>query len=111
DPLPLELRGHVLFKPEMTLEKLQLMTHEGFKLRVTRLTEEYPFDKLSEHLGGTQHMLLAISPQGLVKPFSEETNLRAGPDWRILYLEKVSDEEKAEKKKEEKAEREKKKKD
>ncbi|MGK2741991.1 cation:proton antiporter [Tepidicaulis sp. LMO-SS28] len=111
DPLPLELRGHVLFKPEMTLEKLQLMMHEGFKLRVTRLTEEYPFDKLSEHLGGTQHMLLAISPQGLVKPFSEETNLRAGPDWRILYLEKVSDEEKAEKKKEEKAEREKKKKD
>ncbi len=111
DPLPLELRGHLLFKPELTLERAQEMLREGYKVRLTRLTEEFDFEALSEQIGGTDNMLLAIDKDGLVKPFSEETRLRAGADWRVVYLEKVSEEKKIEKKKEEKAQREAKKKD
>lgn len=111
DPLPLELRGHLLFKPELTLERAQELLRAGYKVRLTRLTEEFGFEALSEQIGGTDNMLLAIDKDGLVKPFSEETRLRAGADWRIVYLEKVSEEKKIEKKKEEKAQREAKKKD
>ncbi|MEQ9142932.1 MAG: sodium:proton antiporter [Parvibaculaceae bacterium] len=106
DPLPLEIRGNLLFKPELTLERAHELLQEGYKVRLTKLTAEYGFDALAEQIGGTERMLLAIDPQGLVKPFSEETHLRTGAGWRIVYLEKVSEEERIEKKKKEKEERE-----
>lgn len=106
DPLPLEIRGNLLFKPELTLERAHELLQEGYKVRLTKLTAEYGFDALAEQIGGTERMLLAIDPEGLVKPFSKETHLRTGAGWRIVYLERVSEEEKIEKKKKEKEERE-----
>jgi hypothetical protein len=79
-------RGHLLFKPELTLERLRERLTGGETIRVTRLSEDFGFDALLEKTGDTGPMLFAIEPGGMVRPFSEEMGFRAGPGWRIAYL-------------------------
>ena len=79
-------RGRLLFKPEMTLERLEAELAAGKTIRLAALSEEFGFDDLLAEVGDTTPMLFAITPDGHVRPFAEEGGFRAGPKWRVAYL-------------------------
>ncbi len=79
-------RGRLLFKPEMTLERLEAELAAGRTIRLATLSEDFGFDDLLAEVGDTAPMLFAITPDDHVRPFAEDSSFRAGPKWRIAYL-------------------------
>ncbi|RMD87918.1 MAG: sodium:proton antiporter [Alphaproteobacteria bacterium] len=79
-------RGRLLFKPEMTLERLEKELASGKTIRLVTLSEDFGFDDLLAETGGTAALLFAIAPDGHVRPFAEDSSFRVGPKWRIGYL-------------------------
>ncbi len=86
DSVSFEDRGHLLFKPEMTLEKIETLLGEGYKIKVTKLSDDFKFEDLFEKLGSTDPLLFGITAEGSIRAFSEETSVKAGKGWRIAYL-------------------------
>ncbi len=81
--------GRVLFKEGDTLERLEaLIVQQGFEIRHTNLTEEFDFQDMIEGQGPESVLLYAVSPARTVHPFSEDRVFRAGPGWRIAYLDR-----------------------
>lgn len=79
-------RGRQLFKPAMTLEALEKALSEGRSLRITRISEEYPFDRLLESTGDTTPMLFALSPSGQLRPFLEESGFKVASGWKVIWI-------------------------
>ncbi|GAB4118858.1 MAG: sodium:proton antiporter [Rhodothalassiaceae bacterium] len=86
ETISFDFRGRLLFKTEMTLERLDAALEKGGELRITRLSEEYPFERLLEAAGDKVNLLFAITPEGRLRPFLEETPFKAGNGWRIVWL-------------------------
>ena len=81
--------GRVLFREDATLERLEaLIVQEGFEIRHTNLTEEFDFQNMIESQSPESVLLYAVSPARMVYPFSEDHVFRAGPGWRIAYLDR-----------------------
>lgn len=88
--------GRILFKKGVTLENLEaLIVKEGYEIRQTRLTEEFDFQAMAAAQSEQSVALYAVSPEAAVYPFSEDRTFRAGPGWRIAYLDVVRGEEEA----------------
>ncbi len=82
----LEVRGHLLFDEEMTLERLAVELRGGAEIQVVELTEEFGFEDLVERVADERLLLFAIAPDGVVHPVSEERPLKPARDWRVAYL-------------------------
>lgn len=81
--------GRILFGETATLERLEeLVVKEGFTIRHARLTEEFDFQKMRQAQTEAGLSLYAVSPAGKVYPFSEDHTFRAGPGWRVAYLDR-----------------------
>lgn len=79
-------RGRLLFKPEMTLDRLEAAFEDDKRLRMASMTEDFAFSDLLERLGSTTPMLFAIDPEGGVHPFIEGAGFKVGPGWRVAYI-------------------------
>ncbi len=83
--------GRILFKETATIERLEaLVVEEGFEIRHARLTEEFDFQKMVQAQTEAGVLLYAVSPMGKVFPFSEDHTFRAGPGWRVAYLDRAN---------------------
>jgi hypothetical protein len=58
---------------------------------MTKLTEEYGFQKMLEQQGGEGIPLYAISRDNIVYPFAEDRTFKAGPGWQVANLVKPAD--------------------
>lgn len=82
--------GRTLFKEDVTLERLEsLVVDQGFEIRHTRLTDEFDFRRMEEVQSEESILLYAVSPDGAIYPFASDRTFRAGPEWRIAYLDRV----------------------
>ncbi len=83
--------GRPLFEEDITLERLEaLILDHGFEIRHAKLTEEFDFLHMSAMQSNESVLLYAVSPEGAVRPFAGDRTFRAGPGWRIAYLDKSS---------------------
>jgi hypothetical protein len=79
--------GRVLFKDDVTLERLEgLIVKEGFEIRHTKLTEEFGFQQMLDSQSEDSVLLYGVSNEGVVYPFAEDRTFRATAGWRIAYL-------------------------
>ena len=88
------LRAPRLFGEDASLQKLASLLSQGYELKTTRITEEFGVEEFHDHYGKVLN-LFAVDPQGRLKPFTNETQPEPGTDWRIIFLHKASEEEKA----------------
>lgn len=79
-------RGRLLFKPEMTLDRLEAAFEDGKRVRLASITADFEFSHLVDRLGSTEEMLFAITPESGVHPFVENSSFRVGPGWRVAYV-------------------------
>ncbi len=80
--------GRSFMRKDITLERLEeLIADRGFQVRQTTLTEDSDFQKIQSAQGEERIFLYAVSPGGAVHPFARDQTFRAGPGWRIAYLE------------------------
>ena len=85
------LRGLPLFKDGVTLETLEDALRSGSIIKLTHLTDSFGYDDLIEQQEGRGILLFALSPDGIVHPFSPANKFRAGKGWRIASLFKEDD--------------------
>ena len=80
------LRGLDLFAQGVTLQKLEQTFADGHEIKVTGLTDEFTYQDLIAQQNGQGILLYAISPEGIVFPFSPDNKFRAVDGWRIASL-------------------------
>lgn len=85
------IEGRLLFKEDTTLEALEDRLADGWQIKMTKLTEEYGFQKMLEQQGGEGIPLYAISRDNVVYPFAEDRTFKAGPGWQVANLVKPAD--------------------
>ncbi len=81
--------GRTLFKEDVTLEMLEEKIASGnYEIRDTQLTDEYDFQKFLETQSDECIPLYSVKPSGSIAPFANDKTFKAGPGWRIAYLDK-----------------------
>ena len=75
-----------LFREGASLGHLFRLMEAGAELFSTRLTENFGYSEYVVHYEGRGELLFGISPDGNLRPLSEEPSQRPGPGWVLIGL-------------------------
>ncbi|MCL7745110.1 cation:proton antiporter [Guyparkeria hydrothermalis] len=75
-----------LFREGVSLGHLFRLMEAGAELFSTRLTESFGYSEYVVHYEGRGELLFGISPDGNLRPLSEEPSQRPGPGWVLIGL-------------------------
>ena len=75
-----------LFREGVSLGHLFRLLEAGAELFSTRLTENFGYSEYLVHYEGRGELLFGISPDGNLRPLSEEPSQRPGPGWILIGL-------------------------
>ncbi|WP_066185085.1 MULTISPECIES: sodium:proton antiporter [unclassified Guyparkeria] len=75
-----------LFREGVSLGHLFRLVEAGAELFSTRLTENFGYSEYVVHYEGRGELLFGISPDGNLRPLSEEPSQRPGPGWILIGL-------------------------
>lgn len=75
-----------LFREGASLGHLFRLMEAGAELFSTRLTESFGYSEYVVHYEGRGELLFGISPDGNLRPLSEEPSQRPGPGWVLIGL-------------------------
>lgn len=75
-----------LFREGVSLGHLFRLMEAGAEIGSTRLTESFGFSEYQVHYEGRGELLFGITPNGNLRPLSEELAQRPGPGWLLIGL-------------------------
>lgn len=75
-----------LFREGASLGHLFRLMEAGAEIFSTRLTESFGYSEYVVHYEGRGELLFGISPDGNLRPLSEEPSQRPGPGWILIGL-------------------------
>lgn len=75
-----------LFREDVSLGHLFRLVEAGAELFSTRLTENFGYSEYLAHYEGRGELLFGITPNGNLRPLSDELSQRPGPGWVLIGL-------------------------
>ncbi|MGM0517020.1 MAG: cation:proton antiporter [Pseudomonadota bacterium] len=75
-----------LFRDDVSLGHLFRLMEAGAEIVSTRLTESFGYSEYQVHYQGRGELLFGITPNGNLRPLSEELQQRPGPGWLMIGL-------------------------
>jgi len=81
-----QFNARSLFREGASLGHLFRLIEAGAELFSTRLTENFGYSEYLVHYEGRGELLFGISPDGNLRPMSEEPSQRPGPGWILIGL-------------------------
>ncbi|MFO7582204.1 cation:proton antiporter [Guyparkeria sp.] len=75
-----------LFRDGVSLGHLFRLMEAGAEIVSTRLTENFGYSEYQVHYQGRGELLFGITPNGNLRPLSEELGQRPGPGWLMIGL-------------------------
>ena len=83
---PKHLRGQNVFSPDLTYEKVSDLFHDGYTVKVNRLTEEFSYEDFQEIHDEQAYPLFVLSPDAELRIVTDPRAMRPVPGAKMISL-------------------------
>ena len=83
---PKHLRGQNVFSPDLTYEKVSDLFHDGYTVKVNRLTEEFSYEDFQEIHDEQAYPLFVLAPDAELRIVTDPRAMRPVPGAKMISL-------------------------